>query len=412
MPKIKLSFGFELEGNFDNDFAQKFIGRGDFKYDGSVETRPPKGFNAYYFEDEDSECGQCEGSGHYYEQCECETSCEEDNDHFHTENCLPCKGFTEYHEQECEDCNGTGRYNDDDGGGLALEYASEVYDSFASVKRDLAKFTEPNYIMDNSCGFHFHIGTRNNIKNRNALRAVLCNMDFMRKLVKVAQKEMCKCQRDRIGTGDNHWCKVWEGRERLIREYHNSSKYWFMNFHYSGTLEFRFLAPCEHKVENVTLLVKLVSDYLNSKDEIEINGYEPRAHEHIKVGARVDTAREINHVRHFQIEPDINLEQEQNYIYENLPLPAIPNYWQVRAIIMGQPIEIINDELIMPEQLYNELSGVVSFASFGWLPDRIESLNGSRVVCYDPYPRMHRRVDEPRARNEWELIYNDPNLII
>ena len=247
-----LSFGFEVEGKFDkkllNDFDSDL-----FKLDGSVSVPMPKKFVGVQANGD--ECGSCSGSGTY----DCDSDCGDD-----------CNGH------DCNDCSGTGNT----GEGEAEEFASEIYQDLSECLTALSKFNKKTHAFDQSCGLHFHIG----LKSGSGLAwqkfySVMCNLDFMQKLQKEAC-DYCQCQKNRLMYSDCHFYPFWENKHAIIQSLGraggrgNTEKFRFMNYHTGyKTLEFRFLCPCEHKVENVKKLVDSVVEYLDEKSKIKLVEY-------------------------------------------------------------------------------------------------------------------------------------------
>lgn len=155
-------------------------------------------------------------------------------------------------------------------GGLAnaREIATEVMD-YNKTKKFLDLFDETNYRFNETTGLHIHIGTTDR-RNMKKLQAMVCNYKFIRSLQKMAKRDYCECQTSR-STGNQHYFRDYTNSDRLIREYKMEEKYRFCRFHPSGTIEFRFLRPCNHRTENVKKLIKEVLKYLNQKNERAIN---------------------------------------------------------------------------------------------------------------------------------------------
>lgn len=244
-----LSFGFEIEGKFDEkllkDFDSDF-----FKMDGSVSVPVPKKFVAVQCGGE--ECNDCGGSGTY----DCDDNCDED-----------CNGG-----HDCSNCNGSGNY----GEGEAEEFASEVYNDLPACLADLGKFNKKSHAFDASCGLHFHIGIKKSSElSWTNLYSVICNFDFMQKLHSEAV-DYCQCQKNRLLFRDTHFYPFWANQFEIMRSLGRAGneKFRFMNYHqHYKTLEFRFLCPCEHKVDNVKKLVASVVEYLDGKSKHKMTEY-------------------------------------------------------------------------------------------------------------------------------------------
>ena len=104
-------------------------------------------------------------------------------------------------------------------------------------------------------------------------------MDFLRALYDQAG-QWCDCQRKRLYEDNDHYYQFWKNPLQLIRTYQHqyplrnfspegeSEKFRFLRFHEDfHTLEFRFLSPCQHKVDNVEKLISFLTDYLGAKNE-------------------------------------------------------------------------------------------------------------------------------------------------
>lgn len=148
------------------------------------------------------------------------------------------------------------------------EYASPVY-KFSELIKALEKFTPGElHFWNYSCGLHLHVSAKTN-HQRDWLKAQLYNFDFMGELITLAKGGMCPHQKKRLSDEDClSYCRIWDNRKELRSEYYRADKYRFMNNHESGTNEFRFLCPCEHKVENVFKLVKKMKEYLSQETVI------------------------------------------------------------------------------------------------------------------------------------------------
>lgn len=313
-----LQFGYEIEGAFHEKLETL---DGEFKEDGSVgsETRlsipsdfPTLGGNDR--EHDSDSCDTCNGDGRYWEDCQCEYD-EHDCRHEHDDDCEStpeqlrqtpglsmqncshecsdgdncyyrrCEGDDEYHHVDCQDCDGNGSRSSD-GNSYDAEYASKVFLTLDGLCNELVKFIsgakEPKdntHIWNKTCGLHLHVGIRPNHRpGYKKLWSAAANLEFLRELSDESQT-WCECQRTRLIVNDDLYYQFWRNPYDLISTFNKkyplrafnhqdpSEKFRFMRFHRDfKTLEFRFLSPCKHKVENVKKLVSLLTDYLGSEN--------------------------------------------------------------------------------------------------------------------------------------------------
>lgn len=291
----KLSFGFELEGFFHDSLASRKLA-GEWKHDGSVHVSNPFGSEAIMLDDDD-QCDNCSGNGGWQDDCNCERVLACTKNHKHKEDNLPrfvssdssltsvpfyyspCyKWYCEtvdseresddpqsyYHWIECESCGGNG-LGSGRSGEAASEYASQVYKSLVTCQRDLNLFNAENYYWGEGCGFHFHIGLIESIRQRvppYKLFNALGNFNFIKNLYTEAES-FCPCVRKRLKIDDDEYFRKARLKEQFIADFKRGEKYRFLRFHpQTYTLEFRFLAPCEHKAGNAEHLVSIVTDYI------------------------------------------------------------------------------------------------------------------------------------------------------
>jgi hypothetical protein len=211
----KLTFGFEIEGYFKRGIAQELSGRGNFGHDGSVNNVAPLWEVEPIPDSRPGDCSDCQFDGPR-----------------RLSYCL------RHHS----------RYGAE--GEPAQEYASEKFEKFGDMLKDLKMFDSNNHIFNNSCGLHFHIGMKGDAKKHLELFSTAINYDFMRQLYKEA-KTWCACQKKRLDR-DSAYYRFWSNQSTLISNSKSGEKYSFIRFHPSySTLEARFLSPCEHKVDNV-----------------------------------------------------------------------------------------------------------------------------------------------------------------
>ena len=302
----KWSFGFELEGLFSRELQSISLSTdhnyssAGWKSDGSVHNVVAD------FSDfariRGIHCSSCNDTGYYMQDCECDYECdygshehgdgdcnndaceeegevEQDHEHSevccdleeheHDEECLPCYSDDEYHEMSCEDCDG-----DTEEGNRASEFASPVYEDIDEALTELSKFNSETHAYNETCGLHFHIGAKNE-KWQRQLWQLVGNMDLLERLHNEALG-YCKCQKDRTlsqldpNLQRSRFCEKTKTPLSLVMDFKNSQKYRFVRFHNEyKTLEFRFLSPCKHKVENVKKLLNTLLDFATSSDTVK-----------------------------------------------------------------------------------------------------------------------------------------------
>lgn len=124
-----------------------------------------------------------------------------------------------------------------------------------------------NHFWNYTCGLHLNIALA---EDTSAIKLfnLITNFKFIESMQKEAI-EFCSHQKYRLQK-NNMYCKPYKDTEELRRMARVNNKYQFVRFHPEKRLEFRFLAACEHKVDNVTKTVQLIDDYLNSKYEVAV----------------------------------------------------------------------------------------------------------------------------------------------
>jgi hypothetical protein len=149
------------------------------------------------------------------------------------------------------------------------EVASKIL-NYKGIIDFLSLFTDDNYTYNMSTGLHLHIGLKK-VGGR-ILQGALCDFKLISKLQKIALTEMCDCQKERLRDENNYYFNLAKTKNSLINNYRTQTKYKFLRFHPSGTLEFRFLKPCVHKIENVKKLIDEIIKYLNETQVIKKRG--------------------------------------------------------------------------------------------------------------------------------------------
>ena len=142
------------------------------------------------------------------------------------------------------------------------ELNSPVFKNFKKMAKALAIFKkDKNWIANSSCGIHIHIGFKND-KNK---KQDLADFNVIKDLQDYAVKELCDCVQDRIK--NNHFCQPYNIKNFNYdySDFKSNKKYSFMGNHSLGTFEFRFFSACDHKDDNAKkffrFLDKRLKDY-------------------------------------------------------------------------------------------------------------------------------------------------------
>ena len=153
-------------------------------------------------------------------------------------------------------------------GSVSSEFESQVYPDFNECLKDLKKFTDKNHVWNNTCGLHFHVGSKGDCRK---LWGLVSNFDFLNKLVEDS-KSWCACQKSRLEySGMGNYYSSYSTKNQLILATKGriNEKYKVCRFHPEyHTLEFRFLCPCPHKVENVVKLLNVLTSYLGRSESV------------------------------------------------------------------------------------------------------------------------------------------------
>lgn len=281
----QLTFGFEIEGVFTKGMHKKLGNKGVFKQDGSVHrldasllpNKKAQGTSSLIWP-EIRECADRRTGCNYINNGGQRIITNYCDEHDHLEG--------EVYE-----------------GSTATEYASGIYQNFDEMLKDIELFTGGKYIYNNTCGLHLHVGIKEQSKRIqevqkrgfgiNQVTGTLSEQiitekkeEFTqnwKKLYQTAQNwelqsllwgqalAYCQHQKERLTDNDRYrWCKVYPTKQHMINAANgNNIKYSFMNFHHGyKTLEFRFLVPCDCKVENIVMLMETLTTFLG-KDKKE-----------------------------------------------------------------------------------------------------------------------------------------------
>jgi hypothetical protein len=114
------------------------------------------------------------------------------------------------------------------------------------------------YFMDKSCGLHLHIKPK-----ESELKELFWDLDFIKDLEKFAYTELCPCVKSRE---KNNYCKKYGSFDDFYQDHKHQEKYRFVRNHPSGTMEFRFFAPCEHKEDNVKKFLAYMEELLAKQE--------------------------------------------------------------------------------------------------------------------------------------------------
>lgn len=225
----KLTFGFEIEGFFKEGLDVLLDRQGRWVSDGSV-----RGMNPSWQAQTiplDVVCNNCRR-----ENGRIEAYCVDHHAMYHRE------------------------------GAVSTEYASRVFDNLDDCGKALAKFIPENHIWNESCGLHLHIGYKGRWQK---LWSSASNQAYLEELEEEA-KTWCACQKARLNGGRQYFYKYHNSLEVVnATKGFKLQKYRFLNFHHHyHTLEFRFLSPCEHKVQNVSRLLNSLTGYLGRNEKI------------------------------------------------------------------------------------------------------------------------------------------------
>ena len=150
------------------------------------------------------------------------------------------------------------------------EYASGVFTDWLELKKTLKIFGKENFAWNQTCGLHFHLKAKGRKSKNDFLRFLAGNFDVIKKLQDFAKNNLCGCLRERLA--NNYFFRNYQAGREIIRSAESGDKYRFLRFHPSGTLEFRFLPPCEHKAENVRKMILYFLTLLNSKKNYKVGG--------------------------------------------------------------------------------------------------------------------------------------------
>lgn len=183
------------------------------------------------------------------------------------EACFKSDGSVEFNSDEIEDF---GFYEHN-----SREVASKVL-NYGGLIKFLKHFDEKNYKYNNTTGYHLHISS---LKNNDGFLSIMANYEFIKTIQKMALNDFCSCQEERLTT-DDFFFKPYTSSLRVIKNFNDHdhvNKYYFLRFHPQNTIEFRFLKPCEHKIENTKKLIEAIINYVNAKNKTIFGIDKPKA---------------------------------------------------------------------------------------------------------------------------------------
>jgi len=138
------------------------------------------------------------------------------------------------------------------------EVAIGIFKDFKEMLKVLKMFkNEDNYLENSSCGLHIHLGVKDEL-----LRAKIGDYSFIKKLEKWVKENLCGRTQKRL---NNTYCQHYGNFVNTYREWRKESKYRFLSNHPQGTFEFRFFAPCKHKIKNVKKFFEFFFNELSNR---------------------------------------------------------------------------------------------------------------------------------------------------
>ena len=212
-----MTYGFEIEGLFLADLKDKLSNKWAYKLDGSVSIGTNERIK---FAEKNN------------------IHCNPSSDNF----------IRELNENFLRNNNLSNFYN-------YTELNSPVYNNLPKLLKALSSFEfDKNWLANNSCGIHIHIG----FKNDNLKKLDISDFGIISSLQDYASENLCACVKERIK--NNRFCMPYQKNFKdAYLSFKQGEKYSFMGNHSSGTFEFRFFSACKHKDENA----KLFFNYLN-----------------------------------------------------------------------------------------------------------------------------------------------------
>ena len=145
--------------------------------------------------------------------------------------------------------------------GHEVEINVGIFTNIATLGRTLRLFENgKNYWNDDSCGLHLHVKPKRAHKDA---EEVFWSLKTIKALQTFAFKELCPCVAKRK---NGYFCRNYSAKFiNFFTDWQDREKYRFARRHPSGTIEFRFLAPCEHKADNVKKFLTYMTELLSKQ---------------------------------------------------------------------------------------------------------------------------------------------------
>jgi len=183
-----------------------------------------------------------------------------------------------------------------------------VFYQFKKLIECLKMIDEKNHFENESCGLHLHIKPKTKFSD---YRGIVGDFNFIDKLQKFGFNKLCKCVKIRKG---NDYCLIYTADD-IRRKWNSRNKYQFVRNHPTGTFEFRFLAPCKHKVENIKKFLTYFLIELNKVDSrinkvVELNQYLP---EKVLYNYSLEKENEKTKYQKYQIEDVLKIERGETH---------------------------------------------------------------------------------------------------
>lgn len=156
------------------------------------------------------------------------------------------------------------------------EFESPVYPTKRKLFAELAKFKTStdkgngkgfNHFWNYTAGLHFNISAKTPKMNQ-MLMQLTGNWDFIQQLQDYALT-FCEHQKYRLQYKSGY-CQRYQNERAVIQSFQGGSKSVFLRYHPENRLEFRFLSPCEHKLDNVKKTLAFLVEYLQQDETVEI----------------------------------------------------------------------------------------------------------------------------------------------
>lgn len=136
-----------------------------------------------------------------------------------------------------------------------------VFNDLDELSEKLSLFKNgKTYWQDDRCGLHLHIKPKKDIK---ITKGLFWDIELIKKLEEFAFNKLCSCIKLRE---NNRFCESYDSFGSFYRDFKRNEKYRFVRNHPSGTMEFRFFCPCQHKVKNVEKFIEYMIELLNKQE--------------------------------------------------------------------------------------------------------------------------------------------------